>query len=223
MISCGCFNLQLRRRIEGASVTPHFEDLTSSAKISTDYYTTEEMLKFKKPKKKKSLRKRDKLDIEALEAEARSAGLGEGDRGSRADGKRQAEKAEQERIEAEKKKDAFQSAYMKADEASRTLRMERMLVVEKEDEDGFVFGDADADLYKSLDRARKLALQKQDEEGLPSDPQAIALLAASSTKDTEADNGEPQENKVVFTEMEEFVWGLQLDEGMLSLLSYFRL
>ncbi|KAI3827549.1 hypothetical protein L1987_01626 [Smallanthus sonchifolius] len=203
---------ELRRRIESASVTPHFEDLTSSAKTSTDYYTTEEMLKFKKPKKKKSLRKKDKLDIEALEAEARSAGLGEGDRGSRADGKRQAQKEEQERSEAEKRNSAFQAAYMKADEASRALRMQQTVTVKKEDEDSFVFGDDDADLHKSLQRARKLALKKQDEGESPSEPHAIALLASSSTKNTDADNGEPQENKVVFTEMEEFVWGLQLDE-----------
>ncbi|XP_076929946.1 SART-1 family protein DOT2-like [Bidens hawaiensis] len=204
---------ELRRRIEGASVTPHFEDLTSTVKTaSTDYYTSEEMLKFKKPKKKKSLRKKDKLDIEALEAEARSAGLGENDLGSRANGKRQAEKEEQERSEAQKRNEAFKSAYMKADEASKALRLEQTVTVEKEDEDGFVFGDDDADLHKSLQRARKLALKKQDDEGPVSDPHTIALLASSSSKNADVDNGESQENKVVFTEMEEFVWGLQLDE-----------
>ncbi|KAJ0752202.1 putative SNU66/SART1 family protein [Helianthus annuus] len=202
---------ELRRRIEGASVTPHFEDLTSSTKISTDYYTTEEMTKFKKPKKKKSLRKKDKLDLEALEAEARSAGLGEGDRGSRADGKRQAQKEQQERSEAEKRNDAFQTAYLKADEASKALRLEQTVTVEKEDDDGFVFGDDDVDLHKSLQRARKLALEKQDERG-ESEPHAVALLASSSSKNADADNAESQDNKVVFTEMEEFVWGLQLDE-----------
>ncbi|KAL6500401.1 hypothetical protein OROHE_025767 [Orobanche hederae] len=102
--------LELQERIDGASVTTRFEDLTSTGKASTDYYTIEEM-KFKKPKKKKSLRKKYKLDIEALEAEARSAGSGAGDHGSRADGKRQAQKAEQERSEAEKRSNAFQSAY----------------------------------------------------------------------------------------------------------------
>ncbi|KAK9073841.1 hypothetical protein SSX86_006435 [Deinandra increscens subsp. villosa] len=203
---------ELRRRIEGASVTTRFEDLTSSAKISTDYYTTEEMLKFKKPKKKKSLRKKDKLDIEALQAEALSSGLGEGDRGSRVDGKRRAQVEEQERSETEKRNNAFQSAYKKADEASKALRMEQTVTVEKDDEDSFVFGDDDADLHKSLQRARKFALEKQDAGGSKSEPQAIALLASSSTKNTDADNGDPQENKVVFTEMEEFVWGLQLDE-----------
>ncbi|KAD3337475.1 hypothetical protein E3N88_32995 [Mikania micrantha] len=209
---------ELRRRIEGASVTTRFEDLTSTGKVSTDYYTAEEMLKFKKPKKKKSLRKKDKLDIEALEAEARSAGLGAGDRGSRADGKRQAQKEEQERSEAEMRNNAFQSAYLKADEASKALRMEQTVTVEKMVEDNFVFGDDDADLHKSLQQARKLALKKQDEEGQPSGPHAIAFLASSSTRnddedaDADAGNGEKQEDKVVFTEMEEFVWGLQLDE-----------
>lgn len=195
---------ELRRRIGGASVTTPFEDLTSSAKVSTDYYTSEEMLKFKKPKKKKSLRKKDKLDIEALEAEARSAGLGAGDRGSRADGKRQAQKEEQERSEAEKRSSAFQSAYIKADEASKALRMDQTV---QKDEDNIVFGDDDDDLHKSLQQARKVALKKQDD----GTPHTIALLASSSS--TKNEDAEPQEeNKVVFTEMEEFVWGLQLDE-----------
>nr|GEX47764.1 SART-1 family protein DOT2 [Tanacetum cinerariifolium] len=202
---------ELRRRIDGASVTTRFEDLTSTGKVSSDYYTSEEMLKFQKPKKKKSLRKKDKLDLEALEAEARSAGLGSGDRGSRADGKRQAQKEEHERSEAEKRNNAFQSAYMKADEASKALRMEQTLTVQKEvEEEEFVFGDDDDDLHKSLQRARKVALKMKDET--PSGPQAIALLASSTSKNADADNGESQDNKVVFTEMEEFVWGLQLDE-----------
>lgn len=208
---------ELRRRIDGASVTTRFEDLTSTGKVSTDYYTSEEMMKFKKPKKKKSLRKKDKLDIEALEAEARSAGLGAGDRGSRADGKRQAQKEEHERSEAEKRSNAFQSAYIKADEASKALRMEQTHTVQNADEDNIVFDDDDDDLHKLLQRARKVALKKQD-DGTPSGPQAIALLASSTTKKTDADNGEAKEEKeekeekVVFTEMEEFVWGLQLDE-----------
>ncbi|KAI3512108.1 hypothetical protein L1887_19304 [Cichorium endivia] len=205
---------ELRRRIDGASVTTRFEDLTSTGKVTTDYYTTEEMMKFKKPKKKKSLRKKDKLDLDALEAEARSAGLGTGDRGSRADGKRQAQKDEQERSEAEKRNIAFQSAYIKADEASKALRMEQTFTVQTQnaDEDSLVFGDDDDDLNKSLQRARKVALMKQDDVA-PSGPHAIALLASSVGKNAaDVESGEAQENKVVFTEMEEFVWGLQLDE-----------
>ncbi|KAI3696759.1 hypothetical protein L6452_29290 [Arctium lappa] len=207
---------ELRKRIDGASVTTRFEDLTSSGKISTDYYTSEEMLKFKKPKQKKALRKKDKLDIDALEAEARSAGLGTGDLGSRVDGKRQALKEEQERSEAEKRSNAFQSAYVKADEASKALRMEQTVTLQKEDEDNLVSGDDDDDLHKSLQRARKVAL-KRLEDGTPSGLQAIALLASSTTKNSDANSGnrvsgESQDNKVVFTEMEEFVWGLQLDE-----------
>ncbi|KAL6564272.1 hypothetical protein OROMI_015722 [Orobanche minor] len=155
--------LELQERIDGASVTTRFEDLTSTGKASTDYYTSEEM-KFKKPKKKKSLRKKYKLDIEALEAEARSAGSGAGDHGSRADGKRQAQKAEQERSEAEKRSNAFQSAYIKADEASKALRMEQTVTVQNEDEDNFAYGDDDdEDLRKSLQRARRVALKKQDD------------------------------------------------------------
>ncbi|KAL6984902.1 ESCRT II complex subunit Dot2 [Sarracenia purpurea var. burkii] len=207
---------ELRTRIQGVSTKNHFEDLNSFEKITSDYYTHEEMLQFKKPKKKKSLRKKEKLDVDALEAEAVSTGLGVGDLGSRNDGKRQAIRDEQERYKAEIRSNAYQAAYAKADEASKALRMTQTLNVKVEDNDNSVFGDDDDDLRKSLERARKLALKKQDEVA-PSGPQAIALLASSATNNSTADDqnttsGEAQENKVVFTEMEEFVWGLQLDE-----------
>ncbi|KAK7861151.1 sart-1 family protein dot2 [Quercus suber] len=203
------------KRLEGASNNIHFEDLNAIGKITSDYYTQEEMLKFKKPKKKKSLRKKEKLDLDALEAEALSSGLGVGDLGSRNDARRQAIKEEQERAEAELRKNAYQSAYAKADEASKSLRMEQTLTVKLEEDENPVFADEDDDLYKSLERARKLALKKQEEEAA-SGPQAIARLATTASSQTAEDlnptTGESQENKVVFTEMEEFVWGLQLDE-----------
>lgn len=205
---------ELRRRLTGVS-TNTFEDLTSSGKVSSDYYTHEEMLKFKKPKKKKSLRKKDKLDINALEAEAVSSGLGVGDLGSRKDIRRQAIKDEQEKLEAEMRNKAYQSAYAKADEASKLLRQEQTLDVKTEEDETPVFVDDDEDLRKSLEKARRLALKKQKEEGA-SGPQAIALLATSNhnneTDDQNPTAGESRENKVVFTEMEEFVWGLHIDE-----------
>ncbi|KAK2452605.1 SART-1 family protein DOT2 [Trifolium repens] len=207
---------ELRRRLTGVS-TNNFEDLTSSGKVSSDYYSHEEMLKFKKPKKKKSLRKKDKLDINALEAEAISSGLGVGDLGSRKDPKRQAIKDEQERLAAEMRNNAYQSAYAKADEASKLLRPEQSLNVKTGEEDETpVFADDDEDLRKSLEKARRLALKKQEEKGA-SGPQAIALLASSNPSNETVDDqnstaGESRENKVVFTEMEEFVWGLHIDE-----------
>lgn len=213
-------NSQLRRRIDGVSTASHFENLDSSAKTSSDYYTHEEMLRFKKPKKKKSLRKKEKLDLDALEAEAVTAGLGSNDLGSRSNGKRQALKEEQEKSEAEKRSSAFQSAHARAEEASNALRPERRTTLQPiEDDDDTVFGDDDEDLRKSLERARKLALENQIETAA-SGPQAIALLASSAAADSGADienslSGEQQENKVIFTEMEEFVWGLQLGEGMI--------
>ncbi|GAU21523.1 hypothetical protein TSUD_34860, partial [Trifolium subterraneum] len=207
---------ELRRRLTGVS-TNNFEDLTSSGKVSSDYYSHEEMLQFKKPKKKKSLRKKDKLDINALEAEAISSGLGVGDLGSRKDAKRQAIKDEQERLAAEMRTNAYQSAYAKADEASKLLRPEQSLNVKTGEEDEPpVFADDDEDLRKSLEKARRLALKKQEEKGA-SGPQAIALLASSNPSNETVDDqnstaGESRENKVVFTEMEEFVWGLHIDE-----------
>lgn len=176
------------------------------------------MLQFKKPKKKKSLRKKDKLDIDALEAEAVNAGLGVGDLGSRNNSKRKAILEEQERAEADRKNQAYQLAYAKADEASKTLRLEQTLPVKSEEDETPVAGDEDEDLYKSLERARKLALKKKEEA--PSGPEAIALLAANNAGGQNADDGaaktgESQENRLVFSEMEEFVWGLQLEEGMI--------
>ncbi|WJX77133.1 ESCRT II complex subunit Dot2 [Trifolium repens] len=207
---------ELQRRLTGVS-TNNFEDHTSSGKVSSDYYSHEEMLKFKKPKKKKSLRKKDKLDINALEAEVISSGLGVGDLGSRKDPKRQAIKDEQERLAAEMRNNAYQSAYAKADEASKLLRPEQSLNVKTGEEDETpVFADDDEDLRKSLEKARRLALKKQEEKGA-SGPQAIALLASSNPSNETVDDqnstaGESRENKVVFTEMEEFVWGLHIDE-----------
>ncbi|KAJ0011072.1 hypothetical protein Pint_32856 [Pistacia integerrima] len=206
---------ELRKRIQGVSTSNRFEDLNSSAKVSSDYYTQEEMVKFKKPKKMKVIRKKEKLDLDALEAEAVSAGLGAGDLGSRKDGRRQAFREEQERTEAEMRNSAYQSALAKADEATKSLRLEQPLPVTLEEDENPVIADDEEDLYKSLERARKLALKKQEETA--SGPQAIALLATTTTsnqavEDQNPTSGESQENKVVFTEMEEFVWGLQLDE-----------
>ncbi|KAJ6307881.1 hypothetical protein OIU76_017630 [Salix suchowensis] len=206
---------ELRRRLQGTSTSARIEDLNSSGKITSDYFTHEEMLKFKKPKKKKSLRKKDKLDIDALEAEAVSAGLGVGDLGSRKDGRRQAIKEQQERSEAEMRKNAYQSAYAKADEASKSLRLEQTLQTKVEEEESLVFADDEEDLYKSLERARKLALKKQ--EAVASGPLAIAHLASTTLSSQIADDknpetGESHENKLVFTEMEEFVSAIQLGE-----------
>ncbi|XP_073043872.1 SART-1 family protein DOT2-like isoform X1 [Primulina eburnea] len=206
---------ELRKRIQGVPTSNLNESLNSIGKISTDYYTEEEMMKFKKPKKKKSLKKKDKLDIDALEAEAISSGFGAGDLGSRNGGRRQNLREEQERIETEKRRNAYQSAYAKADEASKALRPEQINFIQTEEDDTFVFGDDDDELRKSLERARKIALKKQDEEE-KSAPRVITLLATSSN-DFPADNsnhgsGDQQVNKVIFTEMEEFVWGLQIDE-----------
>ncbi|CAK9170674.1 unnamed protein product [Ilex paraguariensis] len=207
---------ELRRRLQGVSTDSHVQDLNSIGKISSDYFTQEEMLQFKKPKKKKSLRKKEKLDIDALEADAVYAGLGVGDLGSRKDAKRQALREEQERSEAEMRSNAYQSALAKADEASKALRLGQVITNQTEEDDAPVFGDDDEDLRRSLERARKLSLKKQ-EEAVASGPQAIALLASSIAIRSPSDNqnsisGDAQENKVVFTEMEEFVWGLQLDD-----------
>lgn len=203
---------ELRKRIEGGYVQKKTEDLTSTTKISTDYFTPDEMLKFKKPKKKKSLRKKEKLDLDALEAEAIASGLGAADRGSRNDGKRQSAREEEQAADAEKRSSGYQTAIAKAEEASRALRGEKTAPAKPAEE--LVFGDDYEDLQKSLEQARKLALRKQ-EEASASGPRSIVELATAtkSQEETEATEGDSEQNKVVITEMEEFVWGLQLNQG----------
>ncbi|KAK4396669.1 SART-1 family protein DOT2 [Sesamum angolense] len=118
-------------------------------------------------------RKLEELDLDALEAEARSAGLGAGDLGSRSDGRRQNLKEEQEKIEAEMRRNAYESAYAKAEEASKALRQEQVPAMQTEEDDAPVFGDDDDELRKSLERARKISLKKQDEEKICSTEEKI--------------------------------------------------
>ncbi|KAG8089730.1 hypothetical protein GUJ93_ZPchr0011g27673 [Zizania palustris] len=204
---------ELRKRIEGGYVQKKTEDLTSATKMSSDYYTPDEMLQFKKPKKKKSLRKKEKLDLDALESEAIAAGLGAGDLGSRNDARRQSAREEEQKADAEKRNYAYQAAIAKAEEASKALRQERNISGKQIEAEELVFGEDYEDLQKSLEQARKLALRKLEETAV-SGHLAIAELASASKgqKDADAADGEVQQNKVVITEMEEFVWGLQLNE-----------
>jgi U4/U6.U5 tri-snRNP-associated protein 1 len=183
--------------------------------MTSDYFTADEMLQFKKPKKKKSHRKKEKLDLDALEAEAIASGLGAADRGSRNDGKRQSAREVEQKADAEKRSTAYQAAISKAEEASKALRQEKLPGKPVEEEE-LVFGDDYEDLQKSLEQARKLSLRKQD-EAAGSGPQSVAELAAANKDQGDADaaEGDAQQNKVVITEMEEFVWGLQLNEGKL--------
>lgn len=206
---------EIRKRLQGAAMTNQAEEsLAQPGTVISDYYTQEEMLQFKKPKKKKKLRKKDRLDIDALEAEAVAAGLGSGDLGSRDDTERKISRENALKAEAELRKSAYQNAYKKAAEASRGLRDEKSSNAMQVDEDGdAVFGVEDQDLYKSLEKARQAALKKQAESS-GSGPQAVARLAvaANQAKGNGQSSNEVQENKVIFTEMEEFVWSLQLDE-----------
>ncbi|CAN6236267.1 unnamed protein product [Urochloa humidicola] len=202
---------ELRKRIEGGHVLKKTEDLTSTTKMSTDYFTPDEMLQFKKPKKKKSLRKKEKLDLDALEAEAIASGLGAADRGSRSDARRQSAREEEQKADAEKRSSAYEAAIAKAEEASRALRPEKITHAKLAEEEELVFGDDYEDLQKSLEQARKLALRKQEDAA---GPLAVVELATATKgqEDTDANEGDSQQNKVVITEMEEFVWGLQLNQ-----------
>lgn len=204
---------ELRKRIEGGYVQKKTEDLTSASKMASDYYTPDEMLQFKKPKKKKSLRKKEKLDLDALEAEAIASGLGAADLGSRNDARRQSAREEEQKADAEKRSNAYQAAIAKAEEASKALRQEKNMLGKLAEGEELVFGEDYEDLQKSLEQARKLALRKQ-EETAASSPLAVSELATANKGQGDADaaEGDTQQNKVVITEMEEFVWGLQLNE-----------
>jgi len=121
---------------------------------------------------------------------------------------------------------AYRSAYAKADEASKSLRLEQTPQTKEEEEESLVFADDDEDLYKALERTRKLALKKQEAEA--SGPQAIALLATSTlcsqiADDQNPDIGESLEKKLVFTEMEEFVSAIHLAEGTFFIICSFVL
>nr|GFA73721.1 SART-1 family protein DOT2 [Tanacetum cinerariifolium] len=73
--------------------------------------------------------------------------LDSGDHGSQSDGKRQAQKEEHKRSVTVKRNNAFQFAYVKADEVSKALRMKPTVTVQREQkEKEFVFGADDDDL-----------------------------------------------------------------------------
>ncbi|MQL73158.1 hypothetical protein Taro_005505 [Colocasia esculenta] len=151
---------ELRRRIQGRSITKNFEDLTSSGK---------------------------------------------------GDQTRLSARQEQEKAEAQARKDAYESALAKAEEASKSFQQQETLMMKAEEDDSPVFGEDYEDLQRALEQARKLALSRQDEVA-SSGPQAIALEVKSKNVDPDSAPGEPQDNKVVITEMEEFVLGLQFSE-----------
>ncbi|KAK8946267.1 hypothetical protein KSP40_PGU006729 [Platanthera guangdongensis] len=183
-------------------------------KFQSDYFTTDEMLQFKKPKKKKSLRKKQGLDLDALEAEARVTGLGLGDLGTRGDAKRLSAREVEEKTLAEARSNAYQAALIKAEEASKILRQGSPSTAKSDNDESLNLGEDYEDLQKSLDQARKLTLKKPD-EAAPFGPHAVALLATALREQDNAQAsaaGDTQENKVVITEMEEFVLGLQINE-----------
>ena len=70
-------SLQIRKRLQGTTMTTQTEQLLAQpGSIISDYYTQEEMLQFKKPMNKKKLWKKDQLGVDALEAEAIATGFG---------------------------------------------------------------------------------------------------------------------------------------------------
>ncbi|EFJ36327.1 hypothetical protein SELMODRAFT_404232 [Selaginella moellendorffii] len=85
---------EVRLKLQGAALK--MQSLLGPENQASDFYTKEEMMKFKKPRKQKKLRKKDMLDVDALEAEAKAAGLGADDLGSRANNSKPKQEAEAE-------------------------------------------------------------------------------------------------------------------------------
>ena len=141
--------------------------------------------------------------------------MGVGDLGSRDDTERKVSRENVENAEFELRK----SAYKKAAEASIGLRDEKSSDAMQVDEDGDgVFGGEDEDVYKSLVNTRQGALRKKEKSSSGSGPQAVAwsVVVANQVKGNgqSQSSSDVQENKVVFIEMEEFVWSLQLDKNV---------
>ncbi|WCJ25432.1 SART-1 family [Euphorbia peplus] len=153
---------------------------------------------------RKTIRKKENaVDLDALEVEAVGAGLGAGDVGWRSDGRRrQAIRDEQERAEAETTSNTHQTALAKAYAPSKSLQPLSSIPVFHQDE-------TPDQLFKSLQRPTKLAFHKETYG-----PQAVARLAMAITNNQHEsiDGDSEEENKLVFTETDEFVRGLQLDE-----------
>jgi U4/U6.U5 tri-snRNP-associated protein 1 len=197
--------------------------LASTTSVASDYFTHDEMVQFKKPMKKKKLRKKDKLDLDALEAEAVAEGLGTADLGTRDSAARRIEKQEEMKAAVESRKAAYDNALSKAVDASKVLSGHRIPGASDIDQrtETLQFGvEEDEDLYKSLERARQAALQKQAESVIG--PQGVVARIAASKQSADGvlsgtgDSG----GRLVFSDTGEFCRSLQLDEGKLYLLSY---
>ncbi|KAF6169029.1 hypothetical protein GIB67_038526 [Kingdonia uniflora] len=153
-------------------------------------------------------------NLDVLGVEAISSGLGVEDLSLRNDPKRLA-KEDKERSEAQMRKEAYQMASYKANEASKALWQNSISNFEVDEVENPIFGDEE-DFNKSLEKARNLALKRQDQT-VTSGPQLAASLAIVSIKQSGNTQIKPssektQENRVVFSELEEFVWGLQLNK-----------
>lgn len=130
--------------------------------VAADYYTTDEMAKFQKPKKKKErkLKKKALTEEEMAALETEAVARGGSDLGSRASRhQRVAEKAAAASAADAERRSRFDHALSKANYASLALRPE----TRQEDEDPGL--GEDEDLYASLNKARQLAQKKEAEEG----------------------------------------------------------
>jgi U4/U6.U5 tri-snRNP-associated protein 1 len=195
--------------------------LASTTSVASDYFTHDEMVQFKKPMKKKKLRKKDKLDLDALEAEAVAEGLGTADLGTRDSAARRIEKQEEMKAAVESRKAAYDNALSKAVDASKVLSGQRIPGASDIDQrtETLQFGvEEDEDLYKSLERARQAALQKQAESVIGPQGVVARIAASKQSADGVLSGIGDSSGRLVFSDTGEFCRSLQLDEGKLYLL-----
>lgn len=174
-----------------------------------DYFTPEEMEAMKKPKKKRERKLKKKAltadELEALEVEAAAKG-GSEDLGSRADRERRAaQRKEEEAAQQAEKRARFDAALSKANYASLALRASGN-GAGAEDED-----EQEDDLYKSLSKARELALRTREQAARPESlAEQIARRRANGVTTVPADL---EEGGLTFTDIGEFARNITVNEA----------
>jgi len=179
-----------------------------------DYYTLEEIEAMKKPKKKKQRKLKKKAmtddDLVFLETEAAAAHGRDSDLGSRADRQRRAAQLSDDLAREQAGNRArFDAALSKANYASLALRPDAVHGNGIDDDDD----EQDADLYRSLNKARELAHNKKQGGTAP----PLESIAEQLAKRREASKGNAVELNPVgltFTDIGEFSRAIRVKEAV---------
>jgi len=188
----GAVNLEEKKKMEDirmklAAPGKLIYDLDISKKTASEYFTSEELVKFKKNTgvKKKKIRKK-KLELEDLETPSSSSA----DHGSRKTGSTK-EKVEQKKAEGEQvqRQKNYEKAMEKANEDTKFLFDEQ----EGPEQD-------DKELLESLSRAKQLTGQKKS---------AVAQLVERVKREIKKEEIPSKDSGLVFTTTTEFIRAIQ--------------